>query len=104
MSQHAIVTLIGILAVLYLPINIIACRISYRLGITRGKALGHDEASQIWPQHCDCALVERNKVLLKALETTRHMISGEMIEHAIIDTESMCSLGRMLDEVSGRLR
>ncbi|MEY9358978.1 hypothetical protein ABH994_001699 [Bradyrhizobium yuanmingense] len=53
MSQHVIITLIGILAVLYLPINIAACRISYRAGLERGKQLGHDEACQLWPQHSD---------------------------------------------------
>ena len=46
-------TVITLLAVLYLPVLIAAAYASYRLGITRGKRLGHDEAGQLWPQHSD---------------------------------------------------
>jgi hypothetical protein len=45
--------IITLLAVLYLPVLVGACVASYRRGITRGKALGHGEASQLWPQHHD---------------------------------------------------
>ncbi|MBR0962223.1 hypothetical protein [Bradyrhizobium japonicum] len=51
MSKLDIIT--TLLAVLYLPVLIAASYASYRRGITRGKALGHDEASALWPQHSD---------------------------------------------------
>ncbi|MET4206879.1 hypothetical protein [Bradyrhizobium sp. LA2.1] len=45
--------IITLLAVLYLPVLIGACWISFRIGVTCGKSRGHDEASQLWPQHSD---------------------------------------------------
>ena len=45
--------IITLLAVLYLPVMIGIAYASYRLGIRRGKALGHDEAGQLWPTHQD---------------------------------------------------
>lgn len=48
MSKLTII--ITLLAVLYLPALVIACVVSHRCGITRGKSLGHAEASQLWPQ------------------------------------------------------
>lgn len=51
MSKLDIIT--TLLAVLYLPVLIAASYASYRRGITRGKRFGHDEASQLWPQHSD---------------------------------------------------
>ncbi len=42
---------ITLLAALYLPVLIGACWISHRRGIIRGKQLGNDEASQLWPQY-----------------------------------------------------
>ncbi|MET4199092.1 hypothetical protein [Bradyrhizobium sp. LA6.12] len=45
--------IITLLAVLYLPVLIGACWISFRIGVIGGKSRGHDEASQLWPQHSD---------------------------------------------------
>lgn len=45
--------IITLLAVLYLPVLVGACWISHRVGTARGKQLGHDEASALWPQHSD---------------------------------------------------
>lgn len=52
-TEHILATLIGALAAFYGPVLIYACRHSYRAGVKRGKQLGHDEASQLWPQHSD---------------------------------------------------
>lgn len=51
MSKPDIIT--TLLAVLYLPMLVIACVVSHRRGVARGKRLGHDEASRLWPQHSD---------------------------------------------------
>lgn len=51
--MSALDIIIALHALLYVPALVAGCWISFRLGIARGRRLGHDEASQLWPQHSD---------------------------------------------------